>query len=54
MEVVVSQRQGERVCSLGRLDQLRDSAAIDRMIAKLAEVARQRWVRAEALKLQTP
>lgn len=59
LEVVVSQRQEgkvrqERVCSLGRVEELRDGGAIDRMIAKLARVAKQRWVRAEALKLDTP
>lgn len=59
LEVVHSQRrngkvQQERVCSLGRLEDLQESGALDRMIAKLAEVARQRWVRAESLKLGTP
>jgi hypothetical protein len=59
LELVFShRRQGkvvqERVCSLGRVEALQESGTIDRMVAKLAEVARQRWVRAEALKLETP
>lgn len=59
LEVVYSERrngkvQQERVCSLGRLEDLQKSGALDRMIAKLAEVAKQRWVRAESLELGTP
>jgi len=59
LELVYSERrngkvQQERVCSLGRVEELQKRGAIDRMIAKLSEVARQRWVRAEALKLGTP
>ena len=59
MELVYSERrdgkvQQERVCSLGRLEDLQNSGALDRMMAKLAEVTKQRWVRAEALQLGTP
>jgi len=59
LELVYSERrdgkvQQERVCSLGRLEDLQNSGALDRMIAKLAEVAKQRWVRAESLQLGTP
>lgn len=59
LELVYSQRhdgkvQQERVCSLGRVEELQKSGALDRMMAKLAEVAKQRWVRAESLKLGTP
>ena len=59
LELVYSERrdgkvQQERVCSLGRLEELQKSGALDRMIARLAEVAKQRWVRAESLKLGTP
>lgn len=59
LELVYSERrdgkvQQERVCSLGRLEELQESGALDRMVAKLAEVAKQRWVRAESLKLGTP
>jgi hypothetical protein len=59
LELVYSERRDgkveqERVCSLGRLEDLQESGALDRMIAKLAEVAKQRWVRAESLKLGTP
>jgi len=59
LELVYSERRDgkvrqERVCSLGRMEELRESGAIDRMVAKLAEVSRQRWVRAEALQLGTP
>ncbi len=59
LELVYSERrdgkvQQERVCSLGRLEDLQSSGALDRMIAKLAEVAKQRWVRAESLQLGTP
>lgn len=58
LELVFSERRNgqvrqERMCSLGRVDQLRESGAIDRMIAKLAQVARQRWVSQEALRLAT-
>lgn len=42
----------ERLCSLGRLEELRGSGAIDRMIAGLAKVARDHWVRARALELE--
>jgi transposase len=59
LELVYSERrdgkvQQERVCSLGRLEDLQNSGALDRMMAKLAEVTKQRWVRAEALQLGTP
>ena len=59
LELVFSERRNgqvrqERICSLGRVDQLRESGVIDKMIAKLAQVAQQRWVRQEALKLGTP
>jgi len=59
LELVYSERldgkvSQERVCSLGRVEELRERGVIDRMIAKLAEVARQRWIRAEALRLGTP
>jgi len=59
LEVVQSERRNgkvrqEWVCSLGRLEELQQSGALDRMIAKLAEVAKQRWVRAESLKPETP
>lgn len=59
LELVYSERwdgrvRQERVCSLGRVEELRQSGAIDRMVAKLVQAARQRWVRAEALKLGTP
>jgi len=59
LELVVSQRREgkvrqERVCSLGRAEDLKMSGAIDRMIARLSEAARERWVRAEALRLGTP
>ena len=42
----------ERLCSLGRLEELEGSDAIDRLIAGLAKVARDEWVRARALKLE--
>lgn len=59
LELVFSERRNgkvrqERVCSLGRVEELVGSGAVDRMIARLAQVAKQRWVRAEALKLGTP
>jgi hypothetical protein len=59
LELVYSERrdgkvQQGRICSLGRLEELRESGALDRMMAKLAEVTKQRWVRAESLKLGTP
>jgi len=59
LELVYSERrdgkvQQERVCSLGRLEELQESGTLDRMMAKLTEVAKQRWVRAESLKLGTP
>lgn len=59
LEMVYSERrngkvQQERVCSLGRLEDLQKSGALDRMIAKLAEVTKHRWVRAESLELGTP
>jgi hypothetical protein len=36
------------------VDELQKSGALDRMMAKLAQVTKQRWVRAESLKLGTP
>jgi hypothetical protein len=59
LELVYSQRldgkvRQERVCSLGRVEELQKRGAIDRMIAKLSTAAKYRWVRAEALKLGTP
>lgn len=44
----------ERLCSLGRLDELRESRAhnIDGMIASLVKVAKQDWVRKEAVQLE--
>jgi hypothetical protein len=35
----------ERLCSLGRLDELRESGNIDRMIASLVKIAKQDWIR---------
>jgi hypothetical protein len=59
LKLVYSQRRDgkvrqERVCSLGRVEELQKVGAIDRMIAKLSTAAKHRWVRAEALKLGTP
>ena len=59
LELVYSERRDgkvrqERVCSLGRVEELKKKGAIDRMIAKLSEAAQHRWVRAEALRLGTP
>jgi hypothetical protein len=59
LELVCTERRNgkirqERVCSLGRVEELQKRGAIDRMIAKLSTAARHRWVRAEALKLGTP
>ena len=42
----------ERLCSLGRLEELRESGAIDRLIAGLSQVAKDQWIRAKALKLE--
>ena len=42
----------ERLCSLGRLEELQGSDVIDRLIAGLARVAKDEWVRAKALKLE--
>jgi len=42
----------ERLCSLGRLEELQGSDVIDRLIAGLARVAKDEWVRARALKLE--
>ncbi len=42
----------ERLCSLGRLDELRESGNIDRMIASLVKVAKEDWVRKEAVELE--
>ena len=42
----------ERLCSLGRLEELEGSDAIDRLIAGLAKVAKDEWVRTKALKLE--
>lgn len=43
----------ERLCSLGRLDELRESGHnIDGMIASLVKVAKQDWVRKEAVQLE--
>lgn len=57
LELVYSQRrngkvQQERVSSLGRVEELQENGTIDHMVAKLAQVAKQRWVRAELLKLR--
>lgn len=59
LELAYSERRDgkvrqERVCSLGRVEELQKSGAVDRMMAKLAQVAKQRWVRAESLKPGTP
>jgi hypothetical protein len=59
LELVYTERRNgkvrqERICSLGRVEELQKRGAIDRMIAKLSTAARHRWVRAEALKLGTP
>lgn len=42
----------ERLCSLGRLDELRESGNIGGMIASLVKVAKQDWVRKEAVQLE--
>ncbi|MBT9137288.1 MAG: hypothetical protein DDT34_02376 [Firmicutes bacterium] len=42
----------ERLCSLGRLDELRESGNIDRMIASLVKVARHGWIRKETVQLE--
>jgi len=42
----------ERLCSLGRLDELRGRGAIDRMIVSLSKVARDHWIRTKALELE--
>jgi len=42
----------ERLCSLGRLEELKGSNTIDRLIAGLSKVAKDEWVRAKALKLE--
>ena len=42
----------ERLCSLGRLEELKGSNTIDRLIAGLSKVAKDEWIRAKALKLE--
>jgi len=42
----------ERLCSLGRLDKLRESGNIDRIIASLVKIAKEDWVRKEAVQLE--
>jgi hypothetical protein len=59
LELIYTERRNgkvrqERICSLGRVEELQKRGAIDRMIAKLSTAARHRWVQAEALKLGTP
>ena len=41
-----------RVCSLGRVEELQQSGAVDRMIAKLAQVAVGQWVRWDAQEVE--
>ncbi len=38
----------ERACILGRLEELRESGALDRVIGKLAEASKHRWARLES------